>query len=178
MSFLTTTIRQFRHYKELAEGAMIQLDDAMLLHEAAGGNNSVVVIVKHLHGNMLSRWTNFLTEDGEKAWRKRDEEFEHASLSRVQLMQLWEEGWQCVFGALGDMTDADLERTVHIRGEASTAMDAIIRQLMHYSYHVGQIVLLCKQQVGENWRSLSIPKGGSAAFNAAMSGQAEATRKS
>jgi len=171
MSFLSTTITQFKHYKDLAEKAMAQLDDTSLLHEVEGADNSLTVIVKHLNGNMLSRWTNFLSEDGEKPWRRRDEEFEHSALTRNQLMELWEEGWQCMFSTLESLSDSELGQTVHIRGEASSAMDAIIRQLMHYSYHIGQIILLCKQQAGDTWQSLSIPRGGSAAYNATLFGK-------
>jgi hypothetical protein len=174
MSFLKSAIRQFRHYKELAEKAMAQPDDAALLHEADGDNNSIVVIVKHMRGNMLSRWTNFLTEDGEKPWRTRDAEFNHETLTRANLLNLWEEGWACVFGTLESLTDADLTRTIHIRGEAMTAMDGILRQLAHYCYHVGQIILLCKQQA-DSWQSLTIPKNGSAAFNAGLFTQEKAT---
>jgi hypothetical protein len=124
--------------------------------------------VKHLHGNMLSRWTNFLSEDGEKPWRRRDEEFEHSPLGREELMRLWEEGWERVFSTLTSLSDEDLAGSIRIRGEQYSVMDAIIRQLMHYSYHIGQMILLCKMKAGDNWESLSIPKGGSAAFNSAM----------
>ena len=173
MSFLQTSMAQFRHYKALAEKAMIQVDDASLLHEASGDNSSFIVIIKHLHGNMLSRWTAYLTEDGEKPWRERDAEFLHEALTRDGLLQLWEEGWARVFDTLASLTNADLDRTIHIRSEAMTAMDGIIRQQMHYAYHVGQIVLLCKQQVKHAWQSLSIPKGETAAYNAALFTQAK-----
>lgn len=171
MDFLQSVITRFREYKSLAEKAMAQLSDAQLLHNAEDSDNSIVVIVKHMRGNMLSRWTNFLTEDGEKPWRQREEEFEHEELSRETLMNLWEEGWACLLNTLGSLRAEDLEHTVHIRREAMPAMDAIIRQVMHYSYHVGQIILLCKHQAGESWHSLSIPRGGTAAFNAAMEAQ-------
>lgn len=174
MSFLQSSTRQFHHHKDLAEKALAQLHDAALQQDAAEENgNSLVVIIKHMRGNMLSRWTNFLTEDGEKEWRKREEEFEHESLSRESLMALWEEGWSCVFSTLASLTDEDLSRTIHIRKEAMSAMDGIIRQLMHYAYHVGQIILLCKQEVTEGWSSLSIPPGGTAAFNTSMAAHAE-----
>ncbi len=178
MHFLTTAIRLFKYYKELGEAGMAQMTDSMLVAETEGdNNNSIVVIVKHLHGNMLSRWTNFLTEDGEKPWRQRDHEFLHERITRDQVMRLWEEGWQCLFRALDGMTESDLTKTVHIRGQASSAMDVIIRQLMHYSYHVGQIILLCKQQAGDAWQSLSIPKGESAAFNTAMSDPSDTNKQ-
>jgi uncharacterized damage-inducible protein DinB len=170
MRFLETAISQFRHYKELAEKAMAQISDEALLKECAPNNNSIVILVRHMHGNMLSRWTNFLTEDGEKPWRRRDEEFEHAAFSRAELMELWESGWQCLFGALGSLTDADLPQTIRIRAQEMSAMDAILRQLSHYCYHVGQIILLCKQSA-ESWQSLSIPRNESAAYNAALLGE-------
>ena len=168
MASLQTTIRQFRNYKGLAERALDQLNDESLLRASDAADNSLVVLVKHMHGNMLSRWTNFLTEDGEKAWRQRDEEFEHSEMTRAQLLELWNAGWSRMFETLEQLSEADLERTIQIRGEAMTAGDAIIRQTMHYAYHVGQIVQLCKQRAGDGWQSLSIPKGGSAAYNSAM----------
>lgn len=169
MSFLTSSITRFKTYKQLAEKALAQVSDEALLQDGRNeADNSIVVIVKHMHGNMISRWTDFLTEDGEKPWRRRDEEFEHEALTRAELMALWESGWATVFATLESMNEADLARTVHIRKEPLEAMDAIIRQLMHYAYHVGQIILLCKQALGSNWQSLSIPKGGTAAYNAAM----------
>src|SRR4051812_36408975 len=112
MDLLQSVITRFHEYKALAEKAIAQLSDEHLLHNAEGGNNSIVVLIKHMRGNMLSRWTNFLTEDGEKPWRQREEEFEHEALSREALMKLWEEGWACVFATLGSMSEADLGRTV------------------------------------------------------------------
>ena len=167
-AFLENAVRRFREYKTLAEKAMAQLSNDALLREGDDVNNSLVVIVKHMRGNMLSRWTNFLTEDGEKPWRQREEEFVHEHLTRERLTGLWEEGWTAVFDTLASLREEDLGRTIHIRTEPMTAMDGIIRQLMHYSYHVGQIILLCKQELGDGWQSLSIPKGGTAAFNATM----------
>src|SRR5690606_12715097 len=145
MSFLQTTIKVFREYKALAEKAFDQIGDADLLKEPQGDTNSIVIIVRHLHGNMLSRWTNFLTEDGEKPWRRRDEEFEHTALSRDELMELWATGWQCLFDTLGTLREVDLSRTIRIRGQELSVMNALLRQLSHYSYHVGQIVTLCRQ---------------------------------
>lgn len=173
MNFLQNVISRFHEYKGLAEKAMAQLSDESLIHDVADGNNSIVVIVKHLRGNMLSRWTNFLTEDGEKPWRRREEEFVHEHLTREKLMLLWEEGWAQMFDTLESLTEADLSRTIHIRGAAMNAMEAIIRQVMHYSYHVGQIILLCRQELGDDWKSLSIPRGGTAAFNAVMVAQGD-----
>ncbi len=173
-AFLENSTKRLREYKGLAEKAIAQLSDEALLHDAdKAGGNSLAVIIKHMRGNMLSRWTNYLTEDGEKPWRQREEEFVHESLTRKRLMQLWEEGWATVFNTLSSLGEEDLGRTIHIRTESMTAMDGIIRQLMHYAYHVGQIILICKQELGDGWQSLSIPKGGTAAFNAAMATQSD-----
>lgn len=168
MTFLETTEFQFRHYKELAEKAMAQISDEQFLKPAGDNNNSLVVTIKHLHGNMLSRFTNFLTEDGEKAWRQRDQEFEYELLDRKSVMMLWEEGWACVLGCVRSLKDEDLKRIIFIRTEPMAAEGALVRQLMHYAYHVGQIVWFCKGIAAENWKALSIPKGQSDAFNAEM----------
>lgn len=165
MSILQTSLLQFRQYKDLAEGAMQQISDEDLLLPAEHEENSLVVLIKHLHGNMLSRFTNFLEEDGEKPWRQRDKEFEHEAMDRLQAMQLWEAGWACVLDNIGVLKDEDLTRIIHIRTEPMTVEAAILRQLMHYAYHVGQIVWYCKQKAGSAWQSLSIPKGGSAEYN-------------
>ncbi len=172
MSFIQRSTAQFQQYKALAEKAMAQLPNETLLRDLPDADaNSIVVIIKHMHGNMLSRWTAFLTEDGEKPWRAREEEFGHEAISREALLSVWNEGWDCVLATMRSLTDAELTRTIHIRTEPMTAMDGIIRQLTHYAYHVGQIVLLCKQQKGDGWQSLSIPRGGTAAFNAAFAAQ-------
>jgi hypothetical protein len=169
MHFLENSISRLRSYKALGEGAMAQLADTALLKPGNNENdNSIVVLVKHMSGNMLSRWTAFLTEDGEKPWRQRDDEFVHEELTRAELMKRWEQGWRCLLDALASLKEEDLSKTVHIRNEGLSAMDAIIRQLMHYSYHVGQIVLLCKEAMGSDWKSLSVPRGGTAAYNAGM----------
>ncbi|NBU73268.1 MAG: DUF1572 domain-containing protein [Bacteroidetes bacterium] len=158
-------IRQFQAYKRLGETAIGRMSDAQLHQEPAAGSNSVAVIVRHLHGNMLSRWTEFLTTDGEKSWRRRDEEFEDDFPPREELMRRWNEGWDCLFTALNKLHEADLQRTVWIREEAHSAEEAIHRQMMHYAYHIGQLVYLSKWYVGPGWESLSIPRGGSADFN-------------
>ena len=167
MNLLHSFSARFRQYKELGERALAQLTDAAFLQAAPEGQNSIGVIIRHMHGNMTSRFTNFLTEDGEKTWRNRDGEFEEAARTRVELMSDWNAGWQCVFDALNDMSDAQLATPVYIRGESMPALDAILRQIAHYSYHVGQLVTLCRQQAGA-WSSLSIPKGESGQFTAAM----------
>jgi len=175
MNILDSLQARFAQYKALAEKALAQLNDEQFLMREPEGQNSISMIIRHMHGNMLSRFTNFLTEDGEKAWRQRDAEFEESTQSRDELMNAWEAGWRCLFDALKPMQDAQLNDTVLIRGEGMTALDAILRQLAHYSYHVGQMVTLCKQHAA-GWTSLSIPKGESQKFTATMrAGQRPAT---
>ncbi|MBI1305147.1 MAG: DUF1572 domain-containing protein [Bacteroidetes bacterium] len=157
-------IQLFRYYKTLGDKAMQQTPDENLFVIHDKESNSVAVIVKHMWGNMLSRWTNFLTSDGEKEWRQRDAEFENDISDSKDLWGKWEEGWQCLFNALEPLTDADLNKIVYIRNQGHTVLEALHRQLGHYAYHVGQIVFLCKS-MSDNWQSLSIPKGGSASFN-------------
>lgn len=166
--FLKSAIQQFHDYKLLAEKTFAQINDADFHYQPNEITNSIAVNITHLHGNMLSRWTNFLTEDGEKEWRKRDDEFETHQYIKEKILQLWEEGWQTLFQALESLTAADLEKTIYIRAKPLAVIDAIHRQLTHYSYHVGQIVMLGKIIKGPEWQSLSIPKGQSAAFNANM----------
>lgn len=162
-------LSRLREYRRLGEAAIRQLDDAQIGWAPSPGDNSIEVIVRHLHGNMLSRFTDFLTSDGEKPWRNRDGEFaEGGTASREQVLRWWEEGWDCVEQALSPLGDADLGRKVSIRTEPYTVADAVIRQVAHYAYHVGQIVYLAKLQRGEAWVSLSIPRGASGAFNREM----------
>ena len=144
---------------------MVQVADESLWWTPDEKSNSISLIVKHLHGNMLSRWTDFLTTDGEKEWRDRDEEFVENIRSRSEMMQLWEEGWECVLNALHQLSDDDLSKVVYIRNMGHTVHDAMMRQLAHYAYHVGQIVYLARLANDGSWTSLSIPKGGSSAFN-------------
>lgn len=165
LNYLESIRRLFPYYKKLGEQAMAQLNDEELAAKPEPESNSMSIIVKHLHGNMLSRWTDFLTSDGEKAWRDRDGEFERALEGRAQVMSAWEEGWNCVFNAINPLKEEDLLRIVYIRNEGHTVLEAINRQLAHYSYHVGQMVFLAKQIRGEQWQSLSIPKGQSETFN-------------
>jgi len=164
-SYLEDSIGVFRHYKRLAEGAMAQVSDEELYVALDPEMNSIAVIVKHMAGNMCSRWTDFLTTDGEKSWRDRDCEFELPPEGREPLLELWERGWASLFGALEPLTEADLGRTITIRGEAHSVMQAINRQLAHYPYHCGQIVFLAKHLKGEHWRSLSVPRKQSQEFN-------------
>jgi hypothetical protein len=151
----------------MAERAFEQLEDEDFFFRLNPRQNSIHVIVKHLAGNMRSRWTDFLTTDGEKADRDRESEFVEDVVPREQIMASWEKGWATVFAALAPLGDADLARTVRIRGEPLSAADAVVRQVEHYGYHVGQIVLIAKHLRGDKWKYLTIPPGGSAAFNRA-----------
>ena len=164
-SYIEDSVALFRYYKKLGEGAMAQLTDEQLFAALDPEMNSVAITVKHIAGNMRSRWTDFLTSDGEKPDRNRDCEFVDPAVSRETLMKCWEEGWECLFSALTPLTDADLERRVTIRGEPHSVMQAINRQVAHYSYHVGQIVFLAKQLKSSGWNSLSVPRNKSAEFN-------------
>ncbi|MEQ9404492.1 MAG: DUF1572 family protein [Cyclobacteriaceae bacterium] len=158
-------IRLFSYYKGLGEKTIAVLSDEELHLEPGTDVNSVSIIVKHLWGNMRSRWTNFLTEDGEKDWRERDAEFESTIKTRAELMEKWSEGWKCLFDALETLEEKDLNRIVYIRNEGHSVIDAIHRQLAHYSYHIGQIVFLGKMIKEEEWVSLSIPKNESDSYN-------------
>jgi hypothetical protein len=164
-SYLKDSLAVFHYYKRLAERSMEQLSDADLFTEIGPETNSIAIVVKHMAGNMRSRWTDFLTTDGEKSDRNRDSEFEASPQTRAQVLELWEEGWNCLFSALEPLTDEDLARTIYIRGEAHSVMQAINRQVAHYQYHIGQIVLLARHFAGDRWQSLTIPRKGSAEFN-------------
>jgi hypothetical protein len=162
--YLKSAVFELRRAKTLGEKAIAQVDDDQLNVQLDPEANSVAVIVKHLAGNMLSRWTEFLTSDGEKPWRNRDQEFEAPRpLDRAEVMATWEKGWACLFEALAALHPEDLARRVRIRGEELLVVDAINRQLTHYSQHVGQLVFLAKHLAGPRWKSLSIPRGQSAA---------------
>ena len=163
--FLKDSIRLFKYYKHLGEGAMDQVNDEQLFVSPDSASNSMAVMVKHLWGNMLSRWTDFLTTDGEKDFRKRDEEFVSDQQTRAELYARWEEGWACLFDTLESLSPDDMSKTVYIRNQGHAVSEAIQRQIAHYSYHVGQLVFLAKQMQGDNWNSLSIPKNQSSAFN-------------
>jgi uncharacterized damage-inducible protein DinB len=168
-SYVKDSIDLFRYYKKLGERAMAQCSDESLVATIDAESNSIAIIVKHMAGNMRSRWTDFLTSDGEKPDRNRDTEFEDAPNTRAALVELWERGWKYLFDALEPLTDADLTRTVTIRTEPHSVMQALNRQMAHYAHHVGQIVLLAKhltaQRTGK-WDSLSVPRGKSKAFTA------------
>jgi hypothetical protein len=166
--FLSSVSKRFKEEKALGDKTFAQLNEVQLHQQPNEASNSIAVIVQHLHGNMLSRWTNFLTEDGEKSWRKRDDEFEVHSLSKEQILQQWEEGWKVLLDTLQSLKEDDLVKTVTIRTQPLTVVDAINRQLAHYSYHVGQIVYLGRWMKDSEWQSLSIPKGASTSFNQKM----------
>ncbi len=164
-SYLEDSIALFRFYKKMAEGAMEQLSDEELFAALDEEMNSIAIIAKHMAGNMRSRWTDFLTSDGEKPDRDRDTEFVSPPPTREALMQMWNHGWDKVFQALALLADTDLGGTVTIRGEPHSVMQAINRQIAHYSYHCGQIVFLAKHFKASNWKSLSVPRNKSAEFN-------------
>jgi hypothetical protein len=164
-SYLNSVLRQFQYYENLGMRTMEQLSTEALIREPAEGVNSIAVIVKHLHGNMLSRWTDFMTSDGEKETRNRDGEFEHTLASRDEIYKTWNEGWKVLFGSLEELNNDDLERVVYIRNQGHSVIEAINRQLCHYAYHVGQIVFIGKIFKGEDWVSLSIPKNQSKDYN-------------
>jgi hypothetical protein len=174
--YLKSADRQFRYYKRLGEQAMEQLTPEQLFWQPDEESNSIAVIVQHLRGNMLSRWTNFLTEDGEKPWRNRDGEFEAGPCSREDVIAAWEEGWNCLFGALAGITDGDLEQIIYIRNEGHTVLEAINRQLAHYPYHVGQMIYIAKMMKKEGWQSLSIPRNRSAEYNSRKFSQEKGQR--
>lgn len=163
--YLETVIRRLKYYKDLGDKTFEQLDEKDLHFRPNEESNSIAIIVQHMTGNMLSRFTNFLTEDGEKEWRQRDDEFEIHQYSKQQVIELWEKGWICFFDAMGSLTEDDLLKTIYIRKEPLTVIDAINRQLAHYPYHIGQILFIGKMIKGERWKSLSIPKGQSQVYN-------------
>jgi hypothetical protein len=165
-SYVKDSMDVLHYYKQLAERAMEQVPDAALTTTIDSESNSIALIVKHMSGNMRSRWRDFLTTDGEKPDRNRDSEFETPPQTRAEVLALWEAGWTYVFDALAPLTDADLTRTVMIRNEPHSVMQAINRQIAHYSYHIGQITYLAKHFAGDRWTSLTVPRGKSGDFNA------------
>jgi hypothetical protein len=166
--YLESAIKRFLTYKVLGDMTFAQLEEKDFYYTPGESSNSIAVIIQHMHGNMISRWTNFLTEDGEKPGRNRDEEFSPPSCSREQLISQWEAGWRCLIETLRSLKDEDLMRTITIRREPLIVIDAINRQLAHYPHHVGQIVYIGKMILDQNWKSLSIPKGASQDFNKMM----------
>lgn len=164
-SYLTSVIKQFEYYKSLGDKTFEQLSFDEMLWQSDENSNTVSIMVKHLAGNMLSRWTNFLTEDGEKEWRNRDDEFISDFDSKEAIIATWESGWFCLFKAIKPLKPQDLENIIYIRNGGHTVIEAINRQLAHYTYHVGQIVFLGKLLKGKEWQSLSVPKGDSKKYN-------------
>jgi len=165
-AMISSVTGEFQRYKALAEAALGQVPDPALSQPGPATGNSLATICWHVSGNLRSRFTDFLTTDGEKPWRHREEEFARRTLTRAELMAQWEGGWDVLFATLRGLTDADLERTVHIRGQPFRVHEALHRSLAHVSYHVGQVVYLAHSIQGAAWRYLSIPPGGSAAYNA------------
>jgi hypothetical protein len=163
--FLQTVIRRVKYYKDLGDKTFEQLGDKDFHYQPNEESNSIAVIIQHMAGNMLSRWTNVLTEDGEKQWRQRDDEFAVHDYSKQQLMEIWEQGWKCFLDALGSLGENDLLKTIYIRQEGLTVVDAINRQLAHYPYHIGQVVYIGRLIKDHAWKNLSIPKNGSTQYN-------------
>ena len=164
--YLKSAIKQFEYYKMLGDKTIAQLPDDKLFYQYNEECNSIATIIKHLYGNMLSRWTDFLTTDGEKEWRNRDAEFHNDLNSKEQVIELWEEGWKCLFTTLNILTEEDFSKTIYIRNQGHSVVEAINRQLAHYPYHIGQIVYLGKMICNHQWINLSIPKGNSKTYNA------------
>lgn len=163
--YLQSVRKQFEYYKMLGEKTFEQITDEQLFEQCNEESNSIAIIVKHLWGNMLSRWTEFLTTDGEKEWRQRDAEFDNDIADRSELMEKWNEGWKCLFNAIDSLTENDLTKEIFIRNQEHSVVEAINRQLAHYPYHVGQIVFIGKMLCVNKWTSLSIPKGNSKEYN-------------
>ncbi len=164
-SYLTSVIKQFEYYKMLGEKAMEQLEDADLFWQYNEESNSIAIIVTHISGNMQSRFTDFLSSDGEKPWRNRDAEFVNRFNNRSELINYWNKGWQCLFDALTGLSENELERIVYIRNDGHTVIEAINRQLAHYPYHVGQIVFIAKMKQNLEWKTLSIARNKSSHYN-------------
>ncbi|QKX07341.1 DUF1572 family protein [Aquimarina sp. TRL1] len=163
--YIESIKKQFLYYKTLGEKTLHQLPDDAIFWQYNEASNSIAILIKHLWGNMMSRWTDFLTTDGEKEWRKRDEEFANDIHSKTELLKKWEEGWTCLFTALDTINKTNFDQLVYIRNIGHRIPEAIHRQLAHYSYHIGQIVYVGKMISNSQWQSLSIPKGGSKAYN-------------
>ena len=167
-TYLQSVIKRLNYYKGLGDKTLAQLNEADLHFQPSSESNSIAIIIQHMAGNMLSRWTDFLTGDGEKEWRSRDAEFEEQHLSKEQLLDQWEKGWACCLDVLNSLTEDDLLKTIYIRSEGLVAIDAINRQFAHYPYHVGQIIYIARIIKNENWQSLSIPRGHSEEYNQQM----------
>jgi len=167
-NYLASVSFEFRRYKTMGDKTFAQIGDADIHWRYAETDNSIAIIVKHMIGNMLSRWTNFLTEDGEKSWRERDMEFEKPFSTKTEMITAWENGWKCLFDALAQIDSSNFHHNIKIRNKEHSIVEAINRQLAHYASHIGQIVFVGKMIQGDDWNSLSIPKGASKAFNKKM----------
>lgn len=165
LAYLNSTKKQFEYYRSLGEKTFDQLDEKDLFWQYNDASNSIAIIVKHLWGNMRSRWTDFLTSDGEKEWRDRDSEFETALTSKEELLRKWDDGWNCLFDALESINEDNFDTKIYIRNQEHSIIEAINRQMAHYAYHVGQIVYIGRMIKGAEWKSLTIPKGRSEEFN-------------
>lgn len=170
-TYLEGVTKLFSYYKSLGDKTFAQLNDEDIQWQYNAESNSIATVVKHIWGNMLSRWTDFLTSDGEKPWRERDAEFENDITTKSEMIEKWEAGWKCLFDALNALNESDLDKIIYIRNEGHTVTDAINRQLAHYPYHIGQIVYIAKMIRDESWNSLSIPRNQSKEFNAEKFGQ-------
>lgn len=161
-------VKRFQYYKDIGDKTLAQLSEEQFFWQYNEESNSIAIIIKHLAGNMLSRWTNFLTEDGEKDWRNRDLEFTSTFKTKDEVLEYWEKGWRCLFEALNQITDENINATIYIRGEAHSVLDAVFRQLAHYPYHIGQIVYIAKMMKDQDWQTLSIARKKSEDFNQKM----------
>jgi len=158
-------IKRFGYYKSLGDKTFAQLSEEQFFWQYNEESNSIAIIIKHIAGNMLSRWTSFLTEDGEKSWRNRDLEFVNTFRSKDEVLDYWEKGWKCLFEALDQINEENLHSVIYIRNEAHSVLDAVLRQLAHYPYHVGQIIFIAKMMKNQDWKTLSIARNKSEDFN-------------
>ena len=161
-------LKRFLYYKDIGDKTLLQLSEEQFFWQYNEESNSIATIIKHIAGNMLSRWTNFLTEDGENEWRDRDMEFINAFKTKEEVLEFWEKGWSCLFEAIDQITDENINSTIYIRGEAHSVLDAVFRQLAHYPYHVGQIIYIGKMMKNNDWQTLSIARNKSEDFNKEM----------
>ncbi len=164
-NYILSVKKQFDYYKQLGDQTFAQLSEEQFFDHPKGVDNSIAITIHHIAGNMLSRWTNFYTEDGEKTWRNRDLEFTNVFANKEETLAYWEKGWNCLLHIINTLSEKDLERIIYIRNQGHTVVEAINRQLCHYSYHIGQLVFLGKMLLGDQWTSLSIPKNESAQYN-------------
>lgn len=165
-NYLQSIKKQFEYYKMLGDRTFTQVDEKIIFKKFNENSNSIAILVKHLWGNMLSRWTDFMHSDGEKSFRDRDSEFENDIKNKKELLEKWEEGWNCLFHAIDTLSSEDLNKIIYIRNQGHTVIEALNRQLAHYSYHMGQIIFIAKMLMEDDWVTLTIPKGNSKMYNA------------